>query len=87
MCIGELWEDPDNYFYWLCLKYRNPVFSFVSGRLQHPQDAEDVAMRVFERACQAIKRRIGTGDRRELDLKWLLIIARNECINFKKRFH
>jgi RNA polymerase sigma-70 factor (ECF subfamily) len=70
------------------LKYWGPVFAFVYSRLQHPQDAEDVAQRVFMRAYQAIKKRVNTGDERELKLKsWLFKIARNECINFQERSH
>jgi RNA polymerase sigma factor (sigma-70 family) len=85
MCIGELWEDPDDYFY---LKYWGPIFAFVSSRLQHPQDAEDVTMQVLERVYQVIKRRIRTGDERKLNLKpWLFKIALNECISFQERFH
>lgn len=86
--LKKLWEDLNAHFHLLYSKYWGPVFAFVYSRLQHPQDAEDVAMLVFERAYHDISRRIDTRDERGLKLKpWLYRTARNECINFKERSH
>ena len=63
-------------------RYQRPVLCFARNMIGDPHDSEDLAQDVFLTAFQ----KLHTFDaRRARFLTWLLVIARNKCINALKK--
>ena len=66
----------------LIVRYQAPVFALVQNLIANPADREEIAQDVFLRAYANLRR----FDARKASFPtWLLTIARNLCLNWRKR--
>jgi RNA polymerase sigma-70 factor (ECF subfamily) len=63
-------------------RYERPLFALIHGLLDRPNNAEDIAQDVF---CAAYENLPGFEPGRARFCTWLFTIARNRCLNERRR--